>query len=157
MKTALLSSLLVTLSIAFSAQAGPALSIVSDIGDANTRAEVVSALDAWRLAVITEDREALERVYHEDLIYGHSDGHVADRREQIDRTIDPDRDFSAIDIEHLVVRSYGSTAYVTATYTFHIQPANGEARQARLPALDVWTRDASGWRLIARQLTRATP
>lgn len=156
MKTAAFLALLVALPLTTTVHAAPP-AVITDIGSPDTRAAITTALDVWRNAVIAEDRAALEQVYHEDLIYGHSDGHVADRTEQIDRTIDPDRDFSAVDIEHLVIRAYGDVAYVTATYTFHIQPVQGESRQARLPALDVWTRDKGHWRLIARQLTRATP
>ncbi|MGC4024424.1 MAG: nuclear transport factor 2 family protein [Mesorhizobium sp.] len=105
-----------------------------------------------------KDRAALQRLYHEDLSYGHTDGVVVDKQGQIERTITPaDRDFTAVDAEGVAVRVYGDQAYVTATYTFHIQQAGQPPRSARLSGLDVWTKAGGSWQLIARQLTRPTP
>lgn len=119
------------------------------------RKEVVAAIDAWRKAVVDKDRAGLERAYHADLSYGHTDGGVETKQGQIDRTIVPNRDFSAVDADHVAVRVYGDVAYVTATYTFHVQPKGEAVRRAKLPGLDVWTKTANGWQLIARQLTRS--
>lgn len=119
------------------------------------RKDVVAAIDAWRKAVVDKDRAGLERAYHPDLSYGHTDGHVLTRQEQIDRTIVPDRDFTAVDVDGLAVRVHGDVAYVTATYTFHVKPKGEAVRLAKLPGLDVWTKGTGGWQLIARQLTKA--
>lgn len=118
------------------------------------RAEVIAAIDAWRKAVVTKDRAGLERAYHPDLSYGHTDGGVETRQGQIERTIVPDRDFTAVEVEGIAVRVYDNVAYVTATYTFHVKAKDEPVRLVRLPGLDVWTRSADGWQLIARQLTR---
>lgn len=150
-----LFSLAIGAAIAVSAPAFAADNTVADIGSPATRSEVLNAVNAWRKAVIDKDRAGLEQAYHDDLIYGHSDGHVVGKKEQIDRTIVPDRDFTAVGVDGLAVRAYEDIAYVTTTYTFHILPKGGEARQAKLPSLDVWTKGAQGWQLIARQLTKA--
>lgn len=127
---------------------------VAERGSAQARAEVVRAIDDWREAVVRKDRAGLERAYHDDLSYGHTDGEVLGKQAQIDRTVLPERDFTAVDAEGVAVRVYGAQAYVTATYTFHLQEPGQAPRQARLSGLDVWTRGAHGWQLIARQLTR---
>lgn len=122
--------------------------------DTQAHAEVTQAIDAWRQAVVDKDRAGLERAYHEDLIYGHTDGVVVDKQGQIDRTVVPERDFTAVDVENLSVLIRGDQAYVTAVYTFHIQAPGEAPRQARLSGLDVWVKGEAGWQLIGRQLTR---
>lgn len=121
------------------------------------RNEVVAAIDAWRNAVIAKDRAGLERAYHDDLSYGHTDGGVLTKQQQIDRTLVPERDFTDVEVADLAIRAYGDVAYVTATYTFHVRPKGEAVRQSKLPGLDVWTRGKQGWQLIARQLTRTAP
>lgn len=121
------------------------------------RAEVVGAIDRWRQAVIDADRAGLEAAYHPGLAYGHSDGAVVGRDEQIARTLVAGRRFTAVDVSDLAVRAYGPVAYVTAGYAFHIASEGQPARVARLAGLDVWTRTDNGWQLIARQLTQAAP
>lgn len=133
--------------------AAPATAVI-ERGDAATRREVVAAVEAWRTALIKADRAGLERAYHDDLSYGHTDGAVLTKQQQIDRTLVPNRVFPAVDIEGLAVRSYGNVAYVTATWTFHSKKADGTESASRLSGLDVWTRGSAGWQLIARQLTR---
>lgn len=157
MKTALLSALLVIAAPtilanpALAAEGGP----VKEHGTPQARAEVVKAIDAWRAAVVAKDRAGLERAYHDDISYGHTDGAVLTKKEQIDRTIVPDRDFTAVDISNLAIRTYGTVAYVTATYAFHLVNKGETAeRVSTLPGLDVWTKGPKGWQLIARQLTR---
>lgn len=118
------------------------------------RKDILQAIDAWRAAVVGKDRAGLERAYHDDLSYGHTDGAVLGKREQIDRTLVPDRDFTAVDATGIAVRAYGDVAYVTATYAFHVKPQGQEPRIATLAGLDVWTKGAGGWQLIARQLTK---
>ncbi len=121
------------------------------------RRQIVQAIDAWRAAVVGKDRAGLERAYHDDLTYGHTDGAVLTKTGQIDRTLVPDRDFTAVDADDVAVRVYGDVAYVTARYSFHVKPQGEDTRIARLAGLDVWTRGAEGWQLIARQLTRLAP
>lgn len=128
---------------------------VKEHGTPAVRQQVVQAIDAWRAAVVAKDRAGLERAYHDDLSYGHTDGAVLTKAEQIGRTIVPERDFTAVDVSNLAIRSYGNVAYVTATYAFHVR-TKGETteRVSTLPGLDVWTKGPNGWQLIARQLTR---
>jgi len=127
---------------------------VVERGAPEARQEVVQAIDAWRAAVVAKNRVGLEQAYHEDLSYGHTDGAVLTKAEQIDRTLAPDRDFTAVDATEVAVRVYGDVAYVTAGYAFHVQTKGQPARIAKLAGLDVWTKAGGQWRLIARQLTK---
>ncbi len=128
--------------------------VVEERGPAATRAAVFAAIDAYRAAVVKGDRAGLEAAFHADLSYGHTDGAVLGKTEQIDRTLAPGKRFTAVDIADARVRSYGNVAYVTATWTFHLSKDDGTTSTARLSGLDVWTRGPRGWQLIARQLTR---
>lgn len=123
-------------------------------GPVATRAAVLAAIDAYRAAVVKGDRAGLEAVFHSDISYGHTDGAVLGKTEQIDRTLAPGKRFTAVDIADAKVRSYGNTAYVTASWTFHLAKDDGTTSTARLSGLDVWTKGPRGWQLVARQLTR---
>ena len=153
MKPILLSAILLAGGLA-PLPAATATAAVAEHGDAATRTAVVAAIDAWRKALIAGDRAGLDRAYHEDLSYGHSDGALLSKRDQIDRSIVPGRSFTAVDVADLIVRSYGPVAYVTATWTFHARKDDGTTSATVLSSLDVWTKGARGWQLIARQLVR---
>ncbi len=157
MKTSLVLALAATLAATVSLPRDAAAETLTPVREHVTpavRKDVVAAIDAWREAVVRQDRAALERAYHDDLSYGHTDGGVLTKKQQIDRTISPDRDFTAVDVTDLAVRAYGDVAYVTGTYTFHVKPKGEAVRLAVLPGLDVWTKGPQGWQLVARQLTR---
>ncbi|WP_217705459.1 nuclear transport factor 2 family protein [Peristeroidobacter soli] len=127
---------------------------VKETGSAEQRREVLQAVEQWKQAVIKKDRAGLERAYHADLSYGHTDGAVLTKQEQIDRTIVPNRDFTDVDLTDIAVRVYGNTAFVTGGFAFHVAEQGSEPRVARLAGLDVWTKGPQGWQLVARQLTR---
>lgn len=156
MKSICLAALLASASLltVSTASAADAHGAVREHVSPEVREDVVAAITAWRKAVISKDKAGLELAYHDDLSYGHTDGGVLTKQQQIDRTLVPDRDFTAVDVTDLAVRAYGDVAYVTATYTFHVKPKGEAVRQAKLPGLDVWTKGKQGWQLIARQLTR---
>lgn len=145
--------LVATLSIPLMARAEQTVGNVADNATPQVRQEVLQAVDEWREAVINKDRVALERAYHDELSYGHTDGAVLTKREQIDRTIVPDRDFTQVELTDIAVRTQGNVALVTGGFAFHIKQGE-ESRVARLSGLDVWLKGPQGWQLIARQLTR---
>jgi ketosteroid isomerase-like protein len=135
--------------------AAPTVTVV-ERGDAATHAAVLAAIEAYKVAEVKGDRAGLEKVYHDDLSYGHSDGNVLTKKQQIDRTLIPGRVFTEVKTEGLAIRSYGNIAYVTATWLFASKKTDGvdPGHTTRLSALDVWTKTRIGWQLIARQLTR---
>lgn len=155
MKTLYLAALALAALPAAAIAAPPAVTVV-ERGNAATRAAVVAAIEAWKVALLKGDRAGLEKAYHADLSYGHTDGAVLTKTQQIDRTLVPGRVFTALEIDGLAVRSFGNTAYVTATWTFHSKKTDGvdQGHASRLSGLDVWTRTPAGWQLIARQLTK---
>jgi ketosteroid isomerase-like protein len=137
-----------------SAQAAEHNTPVRENASAEARRDVLQAVEQWKQAVIKQDRAGLERAYHADLSYGHTDGAVLTKKEQIDRTISPDRDFTAVDITDVAVRAYGNTAFVTAGFAFHVAAKGSEPRVSKLSGLDVWLKGPQGWQLVARQLTK---
>lgn len=120
---------------------------------AAVRSEVLHAIEQWKQAVISGDRAGLERAYHPDLSYGHTDGAVLDKKQQIDRTVGPGHSFPAIDISDIAIRPEGNIALVTGVFAFH-SLKDGQESVSRLSGLDVWIKAEAGWQLIARQLTR---
>lgn len=118
------------------------------------RQEVLQAVENWKRAVIDKDRAGLEAAYHDELSYGHTDGAVLGKAEQIGRNLAGGRRFTDVEITDLAIRVYGKAALVTAKFAFHIQKDDGEKSTSRLAGIDVWTKGSRGWQLVGRQLTR---
>lgn len=158
MKTLFLGAIaLVSATIAAPLLAAPPTVTVVEKGDAATRAAVLAAIEAYKAAEVKGDRAGLEKAYHDDLSYGHSDGNILTKKQQIDRTLVPGRVFTAVTTDGLTIRSYGGkVAYVTATWGFSSKKTDGvdKGHTTRLVSLDVWVKTPIGWQLIARQLTK---
>jgi len=163
MKNGSFKPLVATLALAFAAATSVAAAAehggshaVPDVPEnvfPEVRAEVLQAYEAWMQAVIAGDRAALERVYHDELTYGHGDGRILNKAEQIADNLMPGRTFPAVEIDGVTMRQYGGIVLVTASITFHVSQ-NGNQVQALLRGVDAWLKTDEGWKLVARQFTR---
>jgi ketosteroid isomerase-like protein len=117
------------------------------------RTQVLTAVDEWKRAVIKKDAAALERLFADDLSYGHTTGEVLGKAQTIERALDPKQIFSEIDLTDVAVRAYGNFALVTHKISFHFAK-DGAPGVANLSGIDVWVNKGHSWQLLARQLTR---
>jgi ketosteroid isomerase-like protein len=132
------------------------LALLGDTTASKTEKEVLAAMNAWKQAMLTRDRAALEALYAPRLIYVHSSGKQENKAEAIEAVVNGEDRFESIDMEDVTVSIYGSTALVKAKVILRIN--NGTATSTlTLDILHVWIKTASKWQMAARHALRLNP
>jgi ketosteroid isomerase-like protein len=107
----------------------------------------------WVVALTQSDTDALERIYHNDLVYTHSSGAVDSKISYIASLKSGDTKYQSLDRTEIKVSVYGSTAIATCRAEIRLlnkgQPVNLTAR-----LLHVYLRQNGRWQMIAHQSTR---
>ena len=106
-----------------------------------------------RKAMVDGDKAALENLAAEQLSYGHSGGHIDDKKEFVAKLTGGGSDFVTIDLTEQTVSVSGKTAIVR-----HILKAktndNGKPAEVNLRVILVWQKQGSQWKLLARQAVK---
>lgn len=116
-------------------------------------AAVAKASEELRVAMVNGDRALLEKLAAEQLSYGHSGGHVDDKKEFVEKIASGKSDFVTIDITEQTISVSGKTAIVR-----HILKAKtndgGKPGEVHLRILLVWQKQNGEWKLLARQAVK---
>jgi ketosteroid isomerase-like protein len=130
--------------------------LLADAPEARSEKEVLAAMNAWKQAMLTRDRAALETLYAPGLMYVHSSGKQENKAEAIEAAVAGKDRCESIDLEDIAVSIYGNTALVKAKVIMRIN--NGTATNTiSLDILHVWIKMPSGWQMAARHATRLNP
>jgi ketosteroid isomerase-like protein len=146
MKALMLSVLMALVFATVSAYAAPP-------SDPQAEKEVMAAMETWRQALLKKDGAALERLYHEDIRYGHSSGLVEDKKTAVNHIVTSKADYASVDLLDTKVSVHGNFALVNGRVNYR-QVTEGKANDVKLHVLHVWTRTPQGWQMIGRQSTR---
>lgn len=119
----------------------------------NPADEVRQAEQEWIAAIKSQDRDALEVILSQDLVYTHSSGLVEDKSQYIAAVTGGSQKYDAVNYEATVIRIYGMTA-VVATKATMSGSTKGQPFNAQLRLLHVWVKEADKWVLVAHQTTR---
>jgi hypothetical protein len=114
---------------------------------------VLAALDAWKDAMLKQDRAALEKIFHPDLSYGHSSATLQDKAHAISGVVDG-LGWEAIDFADTTVRMQGNVAIVNGKTDMVQRNKDKPTSISKLIAITVWVKGAHGWQMIARQAVR---
>ena len=112
--------------------------------------DVLNALDTWKQAALKGDATALDKLYHPDLAYTHSNGATQTKAAAIAAQSNPTGIYKGIDIRDLDVHVYGNTAILK--YKLDLTHYAGDT--AHLHEIMVWLKSPQGWQMIARHATR---
>ena len=116
-------------------------------------AEVIHAIEKLRLAMIDGDRNRLEELVADKLSYGHSSGHIDDKKEFLDKISSGKSDFVTISLLEQTLTVSRKTAIVR-----HILKATtndgGQPGEVNLRVLLVWQKKKGNWILLARQAVK---
>ncbi|GAC1383004.1 MAG: hypothetical protein NVS3B25_03320 [Hymenobacter sp.] len=148
MKQLLFLSLLLGLSAAAVAQ--------STTNPGDKAAQEVEALERQRFeAQVKKDYAVLDKVFADDLIYTHSNGHQNTKAEYLQSIKDGKSQYEKIEVEALNVRSYndGKTAVVNGTILITLpNKPDGSANLAHLKYVVVQVKDKKkGWQVVLWQ------
>lgn len=131
------------------------LFIMSSITMAQSKQEtaVSRATERLRKAMVDGDKAALENLVSEQLSYGHSGGHIDDKKEFVAKLTGGGSDFVTIDLTEQTVSVSGKTAIVRHILTAKTND-NGKPADVHLRVLLVWQKQGGQWKLLARQAVK---
>ena len=132
------------------------ITIVSVGGFAQSKSEkkVAAATEQLRKAMVEGDRTALENIAAEKLSYGHSGGHIDDKKEFVEKIASGNSDFLSIDITDQTISISGKTAIVRHILTAKTHDKGKDIADVHLRIILVWQKQAGKWRLLARQAVK---
>jgi len=115
---------------------------------------VAQAVNALTAAMLEPDRPKLEAVTAEALSYGHSGGRIENRQEFIAALLAKTSAFRSINLSDQSIGIAGNNAIVRHLFTGETVSQSGQVSPVRIGVLQVWTKEGSGWKLLARQAYR---
>ncbi len=114
---------------------------------------VMDAVEQLRKGMIDADKAILEKLVTDKLSYGHSGGHIDDKKEFVEKIVSGKSDFVSIDLSEQTISVSGKTAIVR-----HILKAKtndgGKPADVHLRVLLIWQKQAGKWKLLARQAVK---
>ena len=114
----------------------------------------ILALEERRCAAMAaNDVAALEKLFHDDLIYTHSSAVVDTRASYLDTLKNGHTRYHSVQRSDEKVRVCGDTALVTGRAIIDVT-VKGEKKHLDTRFLDVWTKTPQGWKFIAWQSTK---
>ncbi len=131
------------------------VSVTTLITSAQSKQEtaVTNATERLRKAMVDGDKASLENLVTEQLSYGHSGGHIDDKKEFVAKLTGGGSDFVTIDLTEQTVSISGKTAIVRHILTAKTND-NGKPADVHLRVLLVWQKQGSQWKLLARQAVK---
>ena len=113
-------------------------------------AAVAAAVEALTKAMLAGDRAGLMAVTHERLSYGHSAGRIENRQQFIDPLANKTSIFRSITVSDQTIDVVGDDAIVRHVLRGESE-SNGRVNPVNIGILQVWKKQADGWKLLARQ------
>jgi hypothetical protein len=113
-------------------------------------AAVAQSIETLRRGILEADKAKLDQVAASQISYGHSDGRVQNKAEFIDGVMTRKQVQKSLTFPELKVFVAGNTAVARHIYLGESE-LDGKQTTTRIGALQVWQKQASGWKLLARQ------
>jgi len=125
--------------------------------NAQSKAEkhVAEAVESLRKAMVDGNRAGLENLVLEKLSYGHSGGHIDDKKEFVEKLASGASDFVTIDLSEQSISISNNVAIVRHTLSAKTNDG-GKPAEVHLKVLLVWQKQKQGWKLLARQAIKLT-
>jgi len=116
-------------------------------------AEVTQAVESLRVAMESGNEKTLNAMVEDHLTYGHSRGKVQNKAEfikSISGPAAPSKIYS-LKLSGQTVDIVDNVALVRHVYDSENAGADGKPAKAHILNLQIWKKEASGWKLLARQ------
>lgn len=116
-------------------------------------AAVDKAITELRDAMLTADRGKLTALLSDQLSYGHSAGRLETKTQFLDVVAGKKTLYKSIVFSDATTTVVGNNAIVRHVMTVETE-SDGKPATAKVGALQVWVKDGSAWKLLARQAFR---
>jgi len=115
---------------------------------------VAAAVEDFKTGIINADRELLESITSDKLVYGHSGGNVQNKAEFIEEIVSlQPNDYLTIDLEDQTITISENIAIVRHIYSSDFT-SNGVEGSLRIGNVLIWQEQDRKWKLLARQAYR---
>jgi len=125
-------------------------------GQSKAETQVAAATTALTKAMVDGDRSTLEKLAAEELSYGHSSGHIDDKKEFVEKIASGSSDFLSIDLSDQTILISGKTAIVRHILKGKTQDKGKAPADIHLRIILVWQKQGGQWKLLARQAVKIT-
>ena len=115
---------------------------------------VSDAVEKLRTAMVNADKTVLEGLAAEKLSYGHSGGHIDDKKEFVEKIVSGASDFVSIDLTEQTISISDEVAIVRHVLKAKTHDAGKEPGEVNLRVLLIWQKQKTGWKLLARQAVK---
>ncbi len=116
---------------------------------------VADAVEQLRKAMVDADKAMLENLVSEKLSYGHSGGHIDDKKEFVEKIVSGKSDFVSIDLSGQTISINKKTAIVRHKFNA-VTNDGGKPGEVHLLVMLVWQKQGGKWILLARQAVKMT-
>jgi len=130
--------------------AAASLAMPSTSNAAEDEAAVTKSVDEMRKAQLSQDKAKMESLCSDHLSYGHSSGVIQNKAEMIDGVMTRKSKVKSIEYPELKVSVAGPAAVARHLYVSESE-LDGKASTTKIGILEVWAKQADGWKLLARQ------
>jgi ketosteroid isomerase-like protein len=114
---------------------------------------VANAVEKLRKAMVDGNRTDLESIAMDKLSYGHSGGHVDDKKEFVEKLAGGASDFVTIDLLDQTISVSGKTAIVRHKLNAKTNDG-GKPAEVHLLVMLIFQKDHKQWKLLARQAVK---
>jgi hypothetical protein len=119
----------------------------------NKEKAVAIAVEKLRKGMIDGNKQELEMLVADQLSYGHSGGHIDDKKNFIEKISSGKSDFVTIDLSDQTISISGKTAIVRHQLNARTNDG-GKPGEVHLLVLLVWQKQGGNWKLLARQAVK---
>jgi len=126
--------------------------------DADTAAEqeVRQTIEKYRKALLQKDAATLERIWADDYTFTNGAGEIHSKADRLANLKSGATSLDSIsEEEDMKVRIHGNVAVATSRVTIKGQ-YSGKQTSGQYRTIHVWVKGATGWQLVANQLTPVT-
>jgi hypothetical protein len=113
-------------------------------------AALAQSIEALRQGILQQDKAKLEQVAASQISYGHSDGRTETKEQFINGVMNRKPHQKSLAFPELKMFVVGNTAVARHIYLGESE-LDGKQSTTRIGALQIWQKQDSGWKLLARQ------
>lgn len=121
------------------------------LAETNDQAAVAEAIAALTKAMLAADRAKLEALVSDSLSYGHSSGRIETKKEFVDVVAGKKTVYKSIELGNHSIAIAGNNAIARHAWESESGTGDGKWNVSKIGVLQVWQKEPSGWKLLARQ------
>ena len=121
------------------------------VGQSKQEKELTDAIEIFKKGVVDADKNLLESVTAENLVYGHSSGKVQNKAEFVAEIVSGQPlDYVSVETADQTIAVSGDVAIVRHVYSAETM-SNGTPGKLKIGNMMIWQNQHGKWKLLARQ------